>query len=330
MMSRMLRAGGGYSGAAPAVALTPRSEIGDSRRDRGDLRAVVTGLRGEVRFDAPLREFTSFRIGGPADVLVIPADVEDLSLLVSQARSEKIPIFVIGGTNLLVQDGGIRGVVVNLSRLNRIKEEPGSVVYAEGGVGMPTLLRYAISHALTGLEWAAGIPGTVAGCVVMNAGTRLGEMKGAVKAVRVVDRHGEILDVPASRIRFSYRRALLPRGIVAGVWLQLKSASRDKIAGIVKDYLRYRKDTQPLTLPSAGCVFKNSDRRPAGQLIEAAGLKGLRMGDAQVSEKHANFIVNVGQARAADVVALIKKVGHTVEQRTGVTLELELKIVGQP
>jgi len=295
-----------------------------------DLHAVVSGLRGEVRFGAPLRDYTSFRIGGPADVLVIPTDADDLSRLVKQAHAAKVPVFVIGGTNLLVRDQGIRGVVVSLSRLKAIKDETDGVVYAEGGVGMPTLMRHAISLALSGLEWAAGIPGTVAGCVVMNAGTRLGEMKDAVKAVRVVDPQGGFIDCPASAIQFSYRRALLPRGIVVGVWLQLKPAQREKIERVVKEYLRYRKNTQPLTLPNAGCVFKNPEHDTAGRLIEAAGLKGARVGDAQVSEKHANFVVNLGRASAADVIALIKKIGRTVEQRTGITLELELKIVGQP
>lgn len=287
-------------------------------------------MRGEVRFEAPLRDYTSFRIGGPADVLVIPADVDDLSRLVKQAHAAKVSVFVIGGTNLLVRDQGIRGVVVSLSRLKAIRDEPDGVVYAEGGVVMPTLMRHAISRALSGLEWAAGIPGTVAGCVVMNAGTRLGEMKDAVKAVCVVDPLGRVNDCPASDIQFSYRRALLPRGIVVGVWLQLKPSQREKIESVVKEYLRYRKNTQPLTLPNAGCVFKNPEHNTAGRLIEAAGLKGARVGDAQVSEKHANFVVNLGRASAADVIALIKKVGRTVEQQTGITLELELKIVGQP
>lgn len=311
--------------------MTPIEHNG-ARRRRGahDLNAVVSGVRGEVLFNAPLRDFTSFRIGGPADVLVVPADRDDLCTLVRQARAAKVPVFVLGGTNLLVRDRGIRGVVVSLSKLNAIRDEPHGVVYAEGGVGMPTLMRHAIGRSLAGLEWAAGIPGTAAGCVVMNAGTRLGEMKDVVKAVRIVDPQGRLVDSPASAIRFSYRRAQLPRGIVVGVWLQLKPASREKIATVVKEYLRYRKDTQPLTLPNAGCVFKNPENDASGRLIEAAGLKGARIGDAQVSEKHANFIVNLGRARASDVIALIKKVGRTVEEQAGVTLELELKIVGQP
>ncbi|MBH0198709.1 MAG: UDP-N-acetylmuramate dehydrogenase [Nitrospira sp.] len=293
------------------------------------MREALVGLRGAVRFQAPLAEYTSFKIGGPADVLVEPADAEDLVQLVAQASAQKLPMFVLGGTNLLVRDKGIRGVVVSLARLRSIKEEPGSVLYAEGGVGMPTLISYAIRRSLAGLEWAAGIPGTVAGCVVMNAGTRLGEMKDSVKAVRIVTPTGTVLDCPARDLIFDYRRAALPAGIVAGVWLQLKPGVRSDIEKVVKDYLRYRRDTQPLTLPSAGCVFRNPPNDSAGRVVEAAGLKGAHVGDAEVSRKHANFIVNQGHASAKDVLALIRKVRAQVARKTGVKLDLELKIVGQ-
>lgn len=289
----------------------------------------MAGLRGAVRFHAPLADYTSFRIGGPADVLVEPADVEDLAHLVAQASARKLPMFVLGGTNVLVRDKGIRGVVVSLAQLRSIKEEPGSVLYAEGGVGMPTLIGYAIRRSLAGLEWAAGIPGTVAGCVVMNAGTRLGEMKDSVKAVRIVTPTGTVLDCPAQDIVFGYRRAELPAGVVAGVWLQLKPGVRSDIERVVKDYLRYRRDTQPLTMPSAGCVFRNPPNDSAGRVVEAAGLKGVHVGDAEVSRKHANFIVNQGHATAKDVLALIRKVRAHVVRKTGVKLDLELKVVGQ-
>ena len=297
------------------------------RQDR--LLAAVAGLKGMVRFHEPLKAYTSFRIGGPADVLVEPADTESLVRLVTQARAQKVPLFVLGGTNLLVRDKGIRGVVVSLAKLREIRVEPGAVLYAEGGVGMPTLIGYAIRRSLAGLEWAAGIPGTVAGCVVMNAGTRLGEMKDAVKAVRIVTPTGTVVDCPACDIEFSYRRAKLPAGIVAGVWLQLKPGVRSDLEKVVKDYLRYRRDTQPLTMPSAGCVFKNPPNDSAGRVVEAAGLKGTRIGDAEVSEKHANFIVNRGGASAKDVLSLIRKVKGQVSRKTGVKLELELKLVGQ-
>ena len=298
-------------------------------RTKRDWTGVLKEVRGAITYGASLQTYTSFRIGGPAEVLVEPADVEDLCRVVAQARAEHIPIFVVGGTNVLVRDGGIRGIVVSLRQFKSIRQEPDHVLYAEGGVGMPTLIGYAIRRSLAGLEWGAGIPGTVAGCVVMNAGTRLGEMKDSVKAVRMVDMRGRVLDIPAADIPFSYRRAHLPRGIVAGVWLQLRPGDHDRIEKTVKDYLQYRKNTQPLTLPSAGCVFKNPPQDSAGRLVDAAGLKGARIGDAQVSEKHANFMVNVGHASAADVLALIKKVRAAVKKTSGVKLELELKVVGQ-
>jgi UDP-N-acetylmuramate dehydrogenase len=294
-----------------------------------ELQAVVGGLRGKVTFGASLDAYTSFKIGGPADVLVEPADVEDVRTLVKQASTRKIPLFVVGGTNLLIRDGGIRGIVVSLSKLRAIQEEPGQVLYAEGGVGMPTLIGHAIRRSLAGLEWAAGIPGTVGGCLVMNAGTRLGEMQDSVKAVRLVTTKGEVVDLPASSIPFEYRRARLPKGIVVGVWLQLKQGVRAELEQVVKDYLRYRRDTQPLAMPSAGCVFKNPAKDSAGRLVEAMGLKGLRVGDAEVSAKHGNFIVNRGHARAADVIELIGKVRRMIKRKTGVALDLELKIVGE-
>ena len=293
------------------------------------MQRAVAGLRGRVTFGASLGAFTSFKIGGPADVLVMPADVEDVQRLVVQAHASDIPLFVVGGTNLLIRDGGIRGIVVSLSKLRAIREEHGAIVYAEGGVGMPTLIGYAIRRSLAGMEWAAGIPGTVGGCLVMNAGTRLGEMKDAVKAVRLVASNGDIRDLPASSIRFQYRRARLPKGIVAGVWLQLRPGVRSEIARIVKDYLHYRKDTQPLAMPSAGCVFKNPPGDSAGRLLEAAGIKGMRVGDAEVSTKHGNFIVNRGHASAANVIDLIRKIRRAIKQTAGVRLDLELKIVGE-
>jgi UDP-N-acetylmuramate dehydrogenase len=299
------------------------------RFEKKRLEAAVEGLRGRITFNAQLRTYTSFKIGGPADALVEPADVEDVRRLVVQAGAAKVPLFVVGGTNLLIRDGGIRGIVVSLSKLRTIREEAGDVLYAEGGVGMPTLIGYAIRRSLAGLEWAAGIPGTVGGCLVMNAGTRLGEMKDAVKAVRLVTMRGEARDMAAASIRFQYRRARLPRGIVVGVWFQLRPGIRAEIARVVKDYLHYRKETQPLAMPSAGCVFKNPPRESAGSLLEATGLKGMRIGDAEVSTKHGNFIVNRGHASAADVIGLIQKIRRMIKQKAGVKLDLELKIVGE-
>jgi UDP-N-acetylmuramate dehydrogenase len=294
-----------------------------------DLRYVVNGLRGEVRFGAMLKPFTSFRIGGPADALVMPVDVEDLTDLVVRARERHVPLFVLGGTNLLVRDGGIRGVVISLKRMTAMRHEGQGVIYAEGGVGMPTLMQFAQRQGLSGLEWAAGIPGTVGGCVVMNAGTRLGEMKDSLSAVHLLTPAGRVRRCPATALTFSYRKTHLPRGIVVGAWVQLTLADRRSISTVVKDYLQYRKATQPLTVPNAGCAFKNPPGDSAGRLVESLGLKGLREGDAEVSLVHGNFIVNRGSASAADVLRLIRRVKQAVRTRAGVRLELEVKVVGE-
>ncbi len=294
-----------------------------------EIRAALTGVKGAVRFHEPMRLHTSFRIGGPADAYIEPDSETALCRLMAQAHKAKVPVFVMGGTNLLVRDGGIRGIVVRLTKLDRIEEHQGGLLYVEGGVGMPRLLKYALQHRLAGLEFAAGIPGTLAGSVVMNAGTRLGEMQDVVERVRLVTLEGEIRELSAGEVGFKYRSTRLPRGIVAGAWLRLRWNPKSRMDAVVKDSLLRRKATQPLALPNAGCVFKNPGGDPAGLLIEAAGLKGAQVGDAQVSPLHANFIVNRGRATARDVLSLIRKVGRTVEQKAGVTLQLEVRIVGQ-
>ena len=295
-----------------------------------NLLAAVNGLKGAVVFDAPLRELTSLRIGGPADALVVPENIADLTLLVQQAHAVHIPIFVLGGTNVLIRDGGIRGVVVSLGKLIATQNCPQDVMYAEAGIRMPRLIQEAIGQSLAGLEWAAGIPGTLGGAVAMNAGTRLGEMKDCLQAVHLLDVGGVLNRIEAASIEFSYRRAGLPEGIVVGAWLQLTRGVSAKIEAEMKAYLQYRKNTQPLAQPNAGSVFKNPPNTSAGQLIEEAGLKGTRVGDAKVSQKHGNFIVNMGQARATDAILLIKKIQQEVYHRTKIMLEPEWKIVGEP
>ncbi|MEK6602897.1 MAG: UDP-N-acetylmuramate dehydrogenase, partial [Nitrospirota bacterium] len=263
-----------------------------------EIRTALAGVKGAVRFHEPMRLHTSFRIGGPADAYIEPEDEAALCRLMAQARKAKVPVFVLGGTNLLVRDGGIRGIVVRLTKFDRIEDHQGGLLYVEGGVGMPRLLKHALQHKLAGLEFAAGIPGTLAGSVVMNAGTRLGEMKDVVDRVRMVTPAGEVRELPADEMGFEYRRTRLPRGIVAGAWLRLRWDPRSRMDMTVKESLQRRKATQPLALPNAGCVFKNPGGDPAGLLIEAAGLKGAQVGDAQVSTLHANFIVNRGRATA--------------------------------
>ena len=294
-----------------------------------DLKTALSGIRGAVAFDAPLAALTSLCIGGPADALVSPEDVHDVCRIVRQAQTARIPIMVLGGTNLLVQDGGIRGIVLSLANLAAIEIEDTRLVFVEAGARMPVLLGFAVHHGLSGLEWAAGIPGTVGGAVVMNAGTKLGEMQDCLDAIQMVDPEGRLVTYAAADMAFAYRSVSLPEGVVVGAWLRLTPASRETIDSRTKSYLQYRKRSQPLSQPNAGSVFKNPQGTTAGRLIEDAGLKGYRVGDAQISTKHANFIVNLGQARSADVLQLIETIQRDVSRQTGVMLELEWKVVGE-
>ncbi len=295
---------------------------------RHDLTAVLSGFRGDVALDAPLDAVTSLRIGGPADALVTPADVRDVCRIVRQASAAHVPLMVLGGTNLLVRDGGVRGVVVSLSNMGAMTREEDARVFAEAGVRMPTLMGFAARHALSGLEWAAGIPGTVGGAVVMNAGTKLGDMSHCLEAIQMVTPAGRVMTRAATDLSFAYRHVNLPEGVVVGAWLRLTPASRSHIESRAKSYLQYRKHSQPLAQLNAGSVFKNPPGTTAGRLIEEAGLKGYRLGDAQVSTTHANFLVNLGRAYASDMVRLIEKIQQDVLHRTGIMLVLEWKVVG--
>ena len=296
---------------------------------REQLRRALILVKGEIRWYEPLAPLTSLQVGGPADVLVIPSDVEDVIRVVRGARMSHIPLMVLGGTNVIIRDKGIRGMVMQLKHLTHIQEEADQLVYVQAGVRLPRLMQFALGRKLSGMEWAAGIPGTVGGGVVMNAGTRLGEIQDVLHAVDFVTINGKRKRIEAATLTFLYRKTRLPKGIVLGAWLQLTSAAKATIQSTTKQYLQYRKATQPLTLPNAGSVFKNPTGDSAGRLIEAAGLKGLRMGDAEVSTKHANFIVNRGTATAEHVLTLVRKVQDGVARKFGVRLQLEWKVVGE-
>jgi len=293
------------------------------------LRRALLSVQGEIRWHETLASHTSLQVGGAADVLVIPTDVEDAIRVVRGARMNHIPLMVLGGTNVIIRDKGIRGIVMQLKQLAHIQEEPKQIVYAQAGVRLPRLMQFALGRKLSGMEWAAGIPGTVGGGVAMNAGTRLGEMKDVLQTVDFVTIHGNRKRIDAVTLSFLYRKTMLPKGIVVGAWIQLTSAAKEKIQSATKEYLQFRKATQPLTLPNAGSVFKNPTGDSAGRLIEAAGLKGLEVGDAEVSTKHANFIVNKGSATASQVLTLVRKVRERVARKFGVRLQLEWKVVGE-
>ncbi len=299
-----------------------------SSLDQKRVQAALTEVRGQVRLEEPMSRHTSMKVGGPADALVVPRDLEDLRRLVLGARREGIPLFLLGGTNLLVKDGGIRGIVVKLTRFQKAVQE-GESLDAEAGISFPKLSQLALKASLSGLEFACGIPGTLGGAIVMNAGTREGEIADVLESVAVMDPDGNVKTHPKKELELAYRKSKLPEGIIVGALLKLKSALPEEIRARMDTSLDHRRKTQPLHLPNAGCIFKNPVGDSAGRLIDDLQLKGRRVGHAQVSEKHANFIVNRGKATAADVLALILEIRQRVKQEKGIDLGLEVKIVGE-
>lgn len=299
------------------------------RRTAGTLREALSGVRGEIRWNEPMARHTSFKVGGPADAMVYPRDREDLSGLLRRARRFKVPVFPFGGgTNLLVRDGGMRGIVLNLSRWQAVRDDGLHRLYVDGGARIAKAAMAAMERSLSGLEFAIGIPGTVGGTIMMNAGTPEGDMSQVVDSVFLLGHDGRVREVGRKEIRFGYRTSHLPPGIILGATFALKPSLKGKIQKRMDEYLRRRRETQPLRLPNAGSIFKNPGGDFAGHVIEDVGLKGCRRGGAQVSDKHANFIVNHGRANASDILGLIRTVGKKVEEEKGITLELEIRIVG--
>jgi UDP-N-acetylmuramate dehydrogenase len=300
-----------------------------------DWRAhIEAAVRGEVRRDLPLAPRTSVRVGGAAELFVKPADVDELSRLLRLARELEQPTWILGGgANTVVGDLGVPGVTLRLPPGEESIEDLGDRLRVELSAGEPSvrLVQLARERGLLGLEWAAGIPGTVGGMVAMNAGTRSGEMKDNVVEVLLAGPDGAAW-VPASALAFAYRHTELAGKVVARARLELRKGTPSEVeasqAAMEADRA-YRRRTQPLSLPNSGSVFRNPPGDHAARLIEACGLKGTREGGAQLSELHANFIVNRGGASAKDVATLMALAQRTVRERFAIPLALEVRLVGQ-
>ena len=285
---------------------------------------------GGVRYNEPLARHVTFRIGGPADVLLLPRSLAHLSAAVAWLYREGRPFVLLGrGSNVLVADRGVRGIVIKTGRGQEGVRYEGSRIAAECGVSLPQLSRAAATRGLTGLEFAAGIPGSVGGGVVMNAGAHGCSMDGVVRTVRVLTPAGE-QRWSREAMAFRYRESRLQRepGIVLEADLELRPADPAACVARLDDWLRTRGDTQPLGPPSSGCIFRNPAGDHAGRLIDASGGKGMRVGGAVVSDRHANYILNTQGATAADVVRLVADVRARVRDRTGIDLQPEIKLIG--
>ena len=278
-----------------------------------------------------LDKFTTLRVGGPADYFAEPQTEEELLLLMREAKAARIPVLLLGnGSNVLVRDGGFRGLVIRLGKGFSAIERKDDCLYAQAGALLSTLARQALEASLTGLEFAQGIPGSVGGGVYMNAGAYGGELGQRVEFVRVLD--GEtVREIPGSEMAFSYRhtRAMEEQWIILGAQFRLTPGDPKEIETAMRDFAARRKEKQPLEYPSAGSFFKRPAGHFAGALIEGAGLKGLTVGGAQVSEKHAGFLINRGGATASDFLELMRQVQARVMEKYGVMLEPEVRIVGE-
>ena len=288
--------------------------------------------KDRVLVDEPMKRHTTFRIGGPADFFLLPSTVDEVRGILEICREEELPYFILGnGSNLLVSDKGYRGVIIQLYRnFSNISVE-GNEICASSGALLSQIAAAARNASLTGFEFAGGIPGTLGGAVFMNAGAYGGELKDVLKEAVVMTEQGEILTLPVEKLDMGYRTSRVKKAgyLVLEARLVLEQGDMDKIRDITKDLTEKRVSKQPLEYPSAGSTFKRPEGYFAGKLIMDAGLRGYQVGDAQVSEKHCGFVINKGNATAADVLTLIENVREKVQEQFGVTLEPEVKFLGE-
>lgn len=301
------------------------------------LKEIISGgvFEGEVKFTEPMQNHTSLRIGGPADIFVIPQDIPSLSKMHEHLRKNRIPFFPIGGgTNILVRDGGIEGVVVSLRSLRKIeaiKEDDENVyLLAETGALLQRLVNFSKEKGYSGLEGLAGIPGTLGGAICGNSGAFGYKMKDVLVSVDIMDAAGKIETVKATEIAFGYRSSGIPQNaLLLSADIKLRKDKMEAVSARIANFLKIRREKQPVWERSAGCVFKNPTGVSAGKLIDEAGCKGMRIGDVEVSAIHGNFFINKGNSKASDFIALMEAVAGRVNERFGVVLETEIKIVGR-
>lgn len=295
-----------------------------------DFYAFCEKIECEYSTSAALCDYTSFKIGGKADVMVYPDTQKKTEKIVEFANEQKLPFFVLGrGSNLLVSDEGIRGIVINTTKLDKIELVDETTIVCQSGASLMRLCRFALENSLSGLEFAYGIPGTAGGAAYMNAGAYGGEMKDILAKCEHITADGKTGSFEEDELELGYRKSVYSDKdyIITSLTLKLAKANKEEIKAKMDDLMSRRKDKQPLEYPSAGSTFKRPEGHFAGALIEQCGLKGCIVGGAQVSEKHAGFVINVGGATAKDVNELMAHCQKVVFENTGVTLEPEVKRV---
>lgn len=299
-----------------------------------DFEQRLAGLmdRERIKKDEPMKKHVTFRVGGNADYFVTVKNADEIAAVINLCKEEKVPYFIMGnGSNLLVGDKGIRGVVIQIAKdMNEI-EVDGETITAMAGALLSKIAGAALNAGLTGLEFASGIPGTLGGAVVMNAGAYGGEMKDVLDMVRVLTPEGEILELGKDALKLGYRTSVVAEKnyIVLDARIVLKKGDKEKIREYMEDLKGRRTSKQPLEYPSAGSTFKRPEGYFAGKLIDDAGLRGFSLGGAQVSEKHCGFVINKDNATALEIIKLIEEVQKRVKENSGVALETEVKKVGE-
>ena len=296
-------------------------------------------IKGRVLQDELLASHTSIQIGGPADVLIFPEDAQDIQTIIKNRG--KTPIYILGeGTNLLASDRGIRGIVISLKEcfkeikrplfFKREKGERRAIINVGAGAKMSYLAKHAARFSLTGIENLVGIPGSLGGVIIMNAGAEGTEIGSVLRSVTRINRKGEIEKLKREDLSFEYRKTAFPdeAGILIEAEIELKEGDRSEIMATMDRYLSKRSQTQPLTIPNSGSIFKNPEGDAAGRIIDSLGLKGYSIGKAGISIRHANFIVNKGGATAKDVTELIKHIKKEVKEKTNIDLQTEIVIIG--
>ncbi len=294
-----------------------------------DVADIRKSFNGRIELNEPLAKYTTFRIGGPADLYLEPLDKEGAVSLVAYLRAQHIPFFLMGnGSNLLVSDDGVRGAVVNLEAgFNYVSAAPDGVITAGAGIKLAKFVDFCIGHGKQGAEMLAGIPGTLGGGIIMNAGAYGGEISDHMLAVEVI-RGDRLVTIAKEEAGFAYRTSALQNDVVLEASFRFPEGDVAEMKAKRRATMLKRNSSQPVQWPNAGSIFKNPPGDYAARLIQEAGLKGTRVGNAEISELHANFIVNMGGASSADVLALIDIARNAVREQFGVTLELEIKLVG--